>query len=35
MDKGQIVAEGSVAELAKDAVVSQHLTFVEEKRQAV
>jgi urea transport system ATP-binding protein len=33
MDKGQIVAEGSVAELAKDAVVSQHLTFVEEKRQ--
>ncbi|MGH6881211.1 ABC transporter ATP-binding protein [Hypericibacter sp.] len=35
MDKGQIVAEGSVAELAKDAVVSQHLTFVEEKRQTV
>jgi urea ABC transporter ATP-binding protein UrtE len=33
MDKGRIVAEGSVAELAKDSVVSQHLTFVEEKRQ--
>jgi urea ABC transporter ATP-binding protein UrtE len=33
MDKGSIVAEGSVAELAKDSVVSQHLTFVEEKRQ--
>jgi urea ABC transporter ATP-binding protein UrtE len=33
MDKGRIVAAGSVAELAKDAVVSQHLTFVEERRQ--
>jgi urea ABC transporter ATP-binding protein UrtE len=33
MDKGRIVAKGSVAELAKDSVVSQHLTFVEEKRQ--
>jgi len=35
MDKGRIVAEGSIAELAKDAIVSQHLTFVDEKRQTV
>jgi urea transport system ATP-binding protein len=27
MDKGQIVAEGSVAEISREAVVAEHLTF--------
>ena len=34
MDKGQIVAKGNVAEISREAVVAEHLTFDERKPMA-